>query len=95
VRGIKGGGGRWQLSCKVREYVNTHTETVTMVMLASYESSHRCAGVSGYVYCRIGIHLEGREFKFDDADPGFLQTSGFSTGFANGHYDSVPHFTHI
>ena len=37
-------------------------------------------------YCRIGIHLEGREFKFDDADPGFLQTSGFSTGFANGHY---------
>ena len=39
----KGGGGRCQLSCKVREYVNT--ETVTMVMLASYESSHCCAGV--------------------------------------------------
>ena len=39
-----GGGGRCQLSCKVREYANTHTETVSMVMLASYESSHCCAG---------------------------------------------------
>ena len=39
------GGGRCQLSCKVREYVNTHTETTTIVVLASYESSHRCAGV--------------------------------------------------
>ena len=44
-RESKGGGGRCQLSCEVREYVNTHTETVTMVMLASYESSHCCAGV--------------------------------------------------
>ena len=37
------------------------------------------------VYLEIGIHLGGREFKLDDDDPGFLQTSGFSTGFANGH----------
>ena len=54
-RESKGGGGRCQLSCKVREYVNTHTETVTMVMLASYESSHCCAGV---VTCLCLITVE-------------------------------------
>ena len=45
ARGRKEEGGRCQLSCKVREYVNTHTETATMFMLASYESSKHCAGV--------------------------------------------------
>ena len=30
-------GGRCQLSCKVRESVNTHTEIAIMVMLASYD----------------------------------------------------------
>ena len=39
------GGGRCQLSCKVREYVNTHTEAAIMVMLASHESSQHCEGV--------------------------------------------------
>jgi len=42
---VKEEGGRCQLSFKAREYINTHTETATMVMLASYESSDRCAGV--------------------------------------------------
>ena len=54
-RESKGGGRRCQLSCKVREYVNTHTETTTIVVLASYESSHRCAGV---VTCSCLITVE-------------------------------------
>ena len=67
ARGREEEGGRCELSFKVREYVNTHTETATMVMLASYESNHRCAGVvtcSCLITVEVGIHLGGREFKF-------------------------------
>ena len=60
-----------------------------MVMLASYESSQHCAGVVTtclwLITIEVGIHLGVRE-NCDDPDPGVLQTSGFSTGFANGHY---------
>ena len=60
-------GGRCQLSCKVRKYVITHTETAIMVMLASYESSQHCAGVVTtclwLITVEVGIHLGGREFK--------------------------------
>ena len=49
-----------------REYVNTHTETAIMVMLASYESSQHCAGVVTclcLITVEVGIHLGGRELK--------------------------------
>jgi len=55
ARGREEEGGRCQLSCKVREDVNTHTETAIMVMLASYESSQHCAGV---VTCLCLITVE-------------------------------------
>ena len=70
LRERKGGGGTEmssKLSCKVREYVNIHTETAIMVMLASYESSQHCAGVVTtclwLITVEVGIHLGGREFK--------------------------------
>jgi len=69
-------------------YPYNYTETATVVMLASYESSNHCAGVVTCL-CLIAvgmdIHLGGRDLSCDDPDPGFLQTSGFSTGFANGY----------
>jgi len=61
-----------------------------MVMLASYESSQYYEGV---VTClcwlwKQAFHLEPREFSLscDEPDLGLLQTSGLSTGFADGHY---------
>ena len=59
-------GRRCQLSCKVRELVCTHTQTATVVMLASYESSNHCAGVVTclcLITVGIDIHLGGRYFK--------------------------------
>jgi len=58
-----------------------------MVMLASYECSQHCAGV---VTCLslLWRHftLDVESFSCEDPDPGLLQTSGFSTVFANSHY---------
>jgi len=64
---------------------HTDTEIATMVMLACYESSQHCSGAVT-CYCGSGHFTQNAEsLSCEEPDPGILQTSGFSTGFANGH----------
>jgi len=62
-----------------------------MVMLANYESIRHCTSFLTsykYVYCRNSISPRIQRVS---SCAGFLQTSGFSTGFANNKYTSAVH----
>ena len=61
-----------------------------MVTLASYESSQHCESIVSCLLWEYAFHLGRRvSVVMNLHDPGFLQTSGFSTGFANDKYTSA------
>jgi len=66
-----------------------------MVMLASYESLVAlCRHCDLFTFTveklvlllKAKMKLHSLHVSCDEPDPGLLQTLGFSTGFANGHY---------
>jgi len=61
-----------------------------MVTLASYESSQHCASIVTCLLWEYAFHLRRRvSVVMNLHDPGFLQTSGFSTEFANNTMNNI------
>ena len=54
-----------------------------MATLTSYVASQHCAGVDLFMGIGNSPRMQGVQVVMSLHDPGFLQTSGFSTVFAN------------